>query len=116
MFCLLFYMRYGCINAILMFVFSQILFIIIDDILLYNENELKQNKLHSDKSKFILCVINVVLQKTKYDKERPLLMTKINKLESLCRAMQAERQARKLLENEKIGKLLKTSLFCRCFQ
>lgn len=46
-----------------------------------------------------------VLQKTKNDKEKSLLMTKIGKLESLCRAMQAERQARKVLEGEKIGKV-----------
>ena len=45
-----------------------------------------------------------LLQKTKDDKEKSLLMSKINKLESLCRAMQAERQARKVLENENIGK------------
>ena len=31
-------------------------------------------------------------------------MSKINKLESLCRAMQAERQARKMLETEGVGK------------
>lgn len=30
-------------------------------------------------------------------------MTKINKLESLCRAMQAERKARQMLDSEKIG-------------
>ncbi|KAL4233589.1 hypothetical protein ACF0H5_008270 [Mactra antiquata] len=49
------------------------------------------------------ALLEMAEEKTKYDKERPLLMTKISKLESLCRAMQAERQARKLIDSEKIG-------------
>lgn len=49
------------------------------------------------------ALLEMAEEKTKYDKERSLLMTKINKLESLCRAMQAERQARKLLESEKLA-------------
>ncbi|XP_060575992.1 alpha-taxilin-like isoform X8 [Ruditapes philippinarum] len=49
------------------------------------------------------ALLEMAEEKTKYDKERGLLMTKIGKLESLCRAMQAERQARKMLETEKIA-------------
>lgn len=48
-------------------------------------------------------------EKTKYDKERPLLVGKIQKLESLCRAMQAERKARNILEAEGVD-LSKLSL------
>ncbi|XP_052237889.1 gamma-taxilin-like isoform X2 [Dreissena polymorpha] len=49
------------------------------------------------------ALLEMAEEKTKYDRERGLLVTKITKLESLCRAMQAERQARKLLESEKIS-------------
>ena len=45
-----------------------------------------------------------VFQKTLYDKEKPLMMNKIQKLESLCRAMQAERLGRKVMEASNIGK------------
>ncbi|KAL3881569.1 hypothetical protein ACJMK2_027992 [Sinanodonta woodiana] len=44
------------------------------------------------------ALLEMAEEKTKYDKERPLFLVKISKLESLCRAMQAERQARKALE------------------
>jgi len=52
----------------------------------------------------IYLVYSCIFQRTRYDKERGLMMSKIGKLESLCRAMQAERTARKMLESEKIGK------------
>lgn len=48
--------------------------------------------------------MSIVFQKQKYDKERGLLMSKVSKLESLCRAMQAERTARKMLETEGVGR------------
>ncbi|XP_045195733.2 alpha-taxilin-like isoform X3 [Mercenaria mercenaria] len=49
------------------------------------------------------ALLEMAEEKTKYDKERSLLMTKIGKLESLCRAMQAERQARKMLDTTENG-------------
>ncbi|XP_033740024.1 alpha-taxilin-like isoform X6 [Pecten maximus] len=44
------------------------------------------------------ALIEMAEEKTLYDREKPLLMGKIKKLESLCRAMQAERLGRKVLE------------------
>lgn len=44
------------------------------------------------------ALIDMVEEKQAYDKEKPMLLAKINKLESLCRAMQAERLGRKVLE------------------
>ncbi|VDI37667.1 Hypothetical predicted protein [Mytilus galloprovincialis] len=44
------------------------------------------------------ALLDMVEEKQAYDKEKPMLMAKINKLESLCRAMQAERLGRKVLE------------------
>ncbi|KAL5010601.1 hypothetical protein ScPMuIL_012906 [Solemya velum] len=44
------------------------------------------------------ALLEMVEEKTKYDRERLQLQAKIGKLESLCRAMQAERQGKKALE------------------
>ncbi|XP_052089960.1 alpha-taxilin-like isoform X3 [Mytilus californianus] len=44
------------------------------------------------------ALLDMVEEKQAYDKEKPMLLAKINKLESLCRAMQAERLGRKVLE------------------
>ena len=44
------------------------------------------------------ALIDMAEEKQAYDKEKPMLLAKINKLESLCRAMQAERLGRKVLE------------------
>ncbi|KAJ8314882.1 hypothetical protein KUTeg_007032 [Tegillarca granosa] len=44
------------------------------------------------------ALIEMAEDKTKSDQERQILMNKIQKLESLCRAMQAERLGRKVIE------------------
>ncbi|XP_052811894.1 alpha-taxilin-like isoform X3 [Mya arenaria] len=49
------------------------------------------------------ALLEMAEEKTRYDRERGMLMAKVSKLESLCRAMQAERQARKLLETEQMA-------------
>ncbi|KAK3098845.1 hypothetical protein FSP39_023637 [Pinctada imbricata] len=48
------------------------------------------------------ALLEMAEEKTLYDKEKPVLMNKIQKLESLCRAMQAERLGRKAMEASNI--------------
>ncbi|XP_022292525.2 uncharacterized protein LOC111103499 isoform X2 [Crassostrea virginica] len=48
------------------------------------------------------ALLEMAEEKTLYDKEKPLLLNKIKKLESLCRAMQAERLGRKAAEASNI--------------
>ncbi|XP_048769330.2 alpha-taxilin-like isoform X2 [Ostrea edulis] len=64
------------------------------------------------------ALLEMAEEKTLYDREKPLLLSKIQKLESLCRAMQAERLGRKAAEasnidiskiDEELPKVLSTS-------
>ncbi|XP_061176596.1 alpha-taxilin-like isoform X1 [Saccostrea echinata] len=48
------------------------------------------------------ALLEMAEEKQLYDKEKPLLLNKIQKLESLCRAMQAERLGRKAAEAHNI--------------
>lgn len=48
------------------------------------------------------ALLEMAEEKTHYDREKPQLLSKIQKLESLCRAMQAERLGRKAAEASKI--------------
>jgi hypothetical protein len=71
------------------------------------------SRLCFDKHLLLLCLqyifyieetnMFISFQKQAYDKEKPMLLAKINKLESLCRAMQAERLGRKVLEASGMG-------------